>query len=55
MTRFKFGGAAPHPQPLPTGERGGDKPERVRPMPQSAPSPLWGGMGWGALAKEATP
>lgn len=42
---------APHPQPLPTRGRGGDDPVGGfdgdgRGVP---PSPLWGGLGWGAL------
>ncbi len=44
---------APHPQPLPTRGRGGAFSVGLctgggRRVP---PSPLWGGMGWGALGK----
>ena len=44
---------APHPRPLPTRGRGGASTVGLgtgggRRVP---PSPLWGGMGWGALGK----
>ena len=44
---------APHPQPLPTRGRGGASSVGVgagggRLVP---PSPLWGGLGWGALVE----
>ena len=43
----------PSPQPLPTRGRGGASPVGVGTGGGrfGAPSPLWGGMGWGALGK----
>ena len=48
-----FSSPTPHPQPLPTRGRGGASSVGVgagggRLVP---PSPLWGGLGWGALVE----
>ena len=44
---------APHPQPLPTRGRGGASTVGVGTGGGrlGAPSPLWGGLGWGASGK----
>jgi hypothetical protein len=44
---------APHPQPLPTRGRGGASSVGVGASGWhlGPPSPLWGGLGWGALGR----